>query len=51
MSGVETERAEQGLGEATGSARARALCARVARGVSEPPPGGEGEGQREREKY
>lgn len=44
MSGAGTERAERELGEATGSARARALCARAARGSSEPPPGGRGGG-------
>lgn len=44
MSGAGTERAERELEEATGSARARALCARAARGSSEPPPGGRGGG-------
>lgn len=44
MSGARTERAERELEEATGSARARALCARAARGSSEPPPGGRGGG-------
>lgn len=44
MSGAGTERAERELEEATGSARARALCARAARGLSEPPPGGRGGG-------
>ncbi|XP_042779293.1 uncharacterized protein LOC122210600 [Panthera leo] len=44
MSGAGIERAERELGEATGSARARALCARAARGSSEPPPGGRGGG-------
>lgn len=44
MSGAGTEPAERELEEATGSARARALCVRAARGSSEPPPGGRGGG-------
>lgn len=44
MSGAGTERAGRELEEATGSARARASCARAARGSSEPPPGGGGGG-------
>lgn len=44
MSGTGTERQERELEEEIGSARARALCARAARGSSEPPPGGRGGG-------
>lgn len=44
MSGAGTERAESELEAVTGSARARALCARAARSSSEPPPGGRGGG-------
>lgn len=44
MSRAGTEPAERELEEATGSARARALRARAARGSLEPPPGGRGGG-------
>lgn len=44
MRGAGIEPAEREREEAVGSARARALCARAARGSLEPPPGGRGGG-------